>query len=154
MIGIFESDDGTKAECQKKLERFQEQLPEEIRKKLNAVWEKIWMDAIMLCPIETGALAASIKIIEGGIGGLMGGIAALAVYDKTIVAGDITVENPKTGIPTSEYALLVHDGHPTKGGGFVPANPFLLDALRMNEAELMEAVDEAMKMAGHDYEVD
>lgn len=152
MIGIFESDNGTKAECRKKLEKFQETLPEEIRKRLDMVWDKIWNDAIMLCPIETGALAASIKVIEGGMGGFLGGIVAFPIYDKTIVAGDIAVTNPKTNIPTSEYALLVHDGHPTKGGGFVSANPFLLDALRMNEAELMEAVDEAMKMAGQDYE--
>lgn len=154
MIGITESDNGGKTRTQQALKKVQEDLPEKIRARLNAVWDKIWNDAIMLCPVETGALASSIKVIEGGMLGESGLIKAFTIFDKTIMAGDIIIVNPRSGMPTSEYALLVHDGHPTKSGGSVPAQPFLTDALAMNETELMAAVDDAMKLIGQDYEGD
>ena len=159
-IVISETDDGTKQRVMETIGKIAEDLPEEIAKELDQIWWSIWMDAIEFCSktMDTGALASSINVIEGGMvveGGM--GLSRTPrtsignwIFDRSIVAGDATVINPKTGQPTSLYAEWVHDGHMMRDGTFWEGNPFLQDALDAHEAELEMAVERAMHELGLD----
>lgn len=140
---LKESDDGTKQKVVKKIEEYDKKLDDTLRQKLDKVWDKVLWDAIMECPIITGTLASTIRIVEGAFGGLMGGhIAGRMVFDRTITAGDETVTKPD-GSPCI-YAQWVHDGfiHP-RSGRLTRATPFLEIALERNFAELEKAINEA-----------
>jgi hypothetical protein len=158
VIIISETDDGTKMKTKYEIEKFSRKLPEEIRAELEEIWDKIWMEAINLCPIDTGALASSIKVLEGAsetLGGMGGGnvktvtagpsLSGELVFDRTIMAGDEIIINPKTGKSTAVYASLVHDGHMMRDGTFWHGVPFLTEAVAKYEGELMAAVDKAIQ---------
>jgi len=152
MVVIEESDGGTKALMKKKLKKMKESVDQAIAGELNLVWANILNDAIRFCPKETGALASTIKIIEGMLGGLgMGRMVGKAVFDRTIIAGDATIINPKSGIPVI-YASWVHDGHIMPDGTFWGGIPFLTEALANNEGDLMKAVERALKRLGKEFE--
>jgi len=119
-----------------------------IRNNLDEVIDKIVEMAIDECPKDTGTLASTIKAIDGSLGGIFGGgIKSLTVFNKTIMAGDVTKINPKTGKPC-DYASLVHDGHTTKSGGFWGGIPFLTNAMMAYEDEIEAAIDRALKEMG------
>lgn len=157
-VVIQESDNGTKQEVMETIGNIERELPQEIADELSRIWYEIWMDAIEFCSktMDTGALASSINVIEGGMvvqGGM--GLSRTPrqpignwIFDRSIIAGDVTVINPKTGKPTSLYAEWVHDGHMMRDGTFWEGNPFLQDALDAHEAELDMAVERAMKELG------
>jgi len=157
-MAISEDDNGTKQALMESLENIAEKLPEEVAAELNRIWWEIWMDAIDFCSktMDTGALASSINVIEGGMvvsGGM--GMSRIPrqpignwIFDRSIIAGDETVMNPLTGKSTALYAEWVHDGHIMRDGTFWEGNPFLQDALDAHEAELEEAVDKAMRELG------
>lgn len=104
------------------------------------------------CPKDTGALDSTIRLedisasMESSIGTEMGytppisediqstEVVREAGFGKRIVAGGMAI-NPRTGREV-DYASYVHDGHFTKGGGFVMPRPFLDDAMREAEAYL------------------
>lgn len=145
-IILKESDDGTKQQVIKKVKEFDKNIDDALKQKLDEVWDKILWDAIMECPIITGTLASTIRVVEGAFGGLMGGhVAGRMVFDRTITAGDETVTNPRSGQPCI-YAQWVHDGfiHP-RSGRFIAGNPFLEIALERNFPELEKAIEEAFK---------
>jgi hypothetical protein len=157
-VVITESDNGTKGRVKQTLRDISTELPAQVAQELEDVWNRIWMDAIDLCPKKTGALAASINVISGGIG-VGGGLGQERtarspisnwIFDRTIVAGDETVINPETGKTTAEYAEWVHDGHIMRDGTFWEGVPFLTQALMAHEAELEAAVAKAMKELGID----
>jgi hypothetical protein len=155
-MAIIESDDGTKQEVIETIENVEKKLPEEIAAELNQIWWAIWMDAIDLCNKLTGALASSINVIEGGMvveGGMgMSRTPRMPIgdwmFNRSIIAGDITIINPITGKPTSMYAEWVHEGHAMRDGTIWEGNPFLTDALDAHEEELNAAVDKAMEELG------
>ena len=152
MVLIKESDGGTKKLVIKKLEEFRRELSPKLHMELDRVWNQVWMDAIDMCPVITGTLVSTIKIVEGGLGGIVsGGIKQLMVIDKTIMAGDVNLINPKSGMPCI-YAILVHDGHRTRSGSWVAGQPFLADAIMKNEAAIMAACNKALKELGIKYE--
>ena len=154
-VVVTESDNGTKQKVMDNLNDINEELPSAIMQELDAIWMAIWMDAIAFSSktMDTGALAASINVIEGGMG--EGGGMGLSrtprqpvgnwIFDRSITAGDVSVVNPKTGKTTAMYADWVHDGHAMRDGTFWQGNPFLTDALDAHEAELEAAVEKAMK---------
>ena len=157
-MAISESDNGTKQEVMETIGNVEKELPQEIADELARIWYEIWMDAIAFCEktMDTGALASSINVIEGGmvVGGGMG-LSRTArqpignwIFDRSIIAGDETIINPKTGKSTALYAEWIHDGHLMKDGVFWEGNPFLQDALDAHEAELEAAVDKAMRELG------
>jgi hypothetical protein len=148
MIGILESDKGSKGKVAKKLEEDNKKLNKDIQGSLDEVWDKIFEAAIMLCPIDSGTLLSTIRIVKnspdillsGGIGGFP---KAITIYDSTIIAGDEAVTRPD-GYPCI-YAQWVHDGHFTPWGTWVPPQPFLTDAILMYEKELEDAVIRVIK---------
>jgi len=147
-VALEETEKG-KAEIRDSLDKYRKELGRGtvIKRKLDEVIDRIVEDAILGCPKDTGTLASTIKAVEGASGIFGAGIKGFTVYDKSIVAGDPSVTNPKTGRPCI-YAPLVHDGHATKSGGWYAGSPFLSDAIMAHEDEVERAVDEALKTIG------
>jgi len=143
MSVVFESDSGTKRKTRDKIEEVSEDLVEEVREKLEILVDQIVEDAIALCPKDTGALASS---IQKGEGGTLTASEPNTIIDVVISAGDPSIINPKTGIPTSNYVNFVHDGHAFKGGrGMYFGVPFLVEAIMLHEDEIEELVDKALQ---------
>lgn len=148
MIGITETDDGTKERTKEAIQDISDNLPDAIATELDDIWHKIWDLAIELCPKDTGALASSIEIeSEGGSGAI--GVSGISgdFYTGSIYAGNEEVINPKSGRATSEYALFVHDGHAI-GDMFYEGVAFLADAVAAYQTEIDAAVAKAMSEMG------
>jgi len=143
MIGIEENDNGTKRGVRETMKRMEKDLTEETKAELEAIWSLIEQAAVDLCPKDTGALASTVKSSEGGGEGTIS--ASSDIFNKSLIAGDDGVINPKTGKPTSMYAGLVHDGHTMRDGTMWEGIPFLVEALLMYEGELEQAVDKAVQ---------
>ena len=147
-VAIYEDPESLywKKQAKKYLEEAREELPKKIKEELERVWQNILNDAKRLCPVDTGTLRSTIRVAD--MSAIMSGfsphIKGVQVFNKAIIAGDYTVINPKTGRPCN-YAVWVHDGHRLRDGRFWAGVPFLTEALMMNEAELMKAIDKALK---------
>jgi hypothetical protein len=130
-------------------------INKKVKSRLEDVWHKIYEMAVMNCPVDTMTLVGTIRMITGldayGSSAMGGGAPSggygVSMFNGTITVGDSTV-NPKNRKTSAEYAALVHDGNATASGGWVPARPFLTDALAYYESELLEAIDEALRDEG------
>jgi len=146
MASVTESDDGTKGRVKQTIKEIGEGLSDEVRKELEEIWAKIEEAAKDLCPIDTGALVSTIQSVESGGGAISAtSMTSNEVFNKSLIAGDESVVNKKTGKSTAEYAGLVHDGHATRDGIMWYGVPFLTEALMMYEEELQAAIDKALK---------
>lgn len=146
-ICIYESDGGTKQRTINELTKFRDELPSQVAMELDEIWQKIRDKAIELCPKLSGALASSIELESEGGSGAIGARGDGDFYSNAIYAGNDQTFNSE-GVPTSQYAQLVHDGHATRDGGFFEGIPFLEDALAAYASELDSCVDRAMKEMG------
>jgi hypothetical protein len=126
------------AEVQEEIKDMIDNLPAEIAQELDNVMQKILSLAIELCPKDTGALASSINLEGGAIS------EGNDFYNASIYAGSEDIINPKTGKPTSEYAMMVHEGHFDKSGKWVEGIPFLEEAMMQFEDELEDCIARAM----------
>lgn len=142
-IAIFESDNGTKERTQEEMLQLSRAIPKSVEKELDAVFDKIYNAAIQFCPIDTGALVSTIQIVEGVLGEASGSIKDVMIFNKSIIAGDETITNPKTGRPV-DYARFVHDGYTTRGGVWKAGVPFLTEAVEMYMVELEEAINKVI----------
>jgi len=145
-VVVSETDSGTKKKVILELKESHKRMKKAVREELETVWQKIWEDAVNLCPKDTGALASSIKVVKGGTGAF--GIAHGAgepVLDIYITAGDPSIVNPKTGKTTDYYASLVHEGHRMRDGTFWAGVAFLTEAILNNWNELDAAMAKALK---------
>jgi hypothetical protein len=147
MIGLSESDNGTKMGVRETVRKMGEEFPEEVKAELEAIWKLIEEAGIDLCPKDTGALASTVKSTEDESEGAISASSSASneVFNRSLIAGDESVINQKTGKSTAEYAGWVHDGHMMRDGTFWEGVPFLVEALLMYENELEEAVDRAMQ---------
>lgn len=123
------------------LEWVRDSLESEVTQELDTVMEKVLATAIELCPKDTGSLASSISLESGVISA--GDFAGYQIY-----AGSEDIINPKSGMATSEYASLVHDGHAMRDGTFWEGIPFLDEALLMYFDELENAINRALQELG------
>mgnify|MGYP001054056052 CR=1 FL=1 len=140
-VQIQEDDNGTKEKTIEEIDGIKKELPPEVAKQLNKVWEKILRDARTLCPVDTGTLKSTIRTMrtpKGLMSSGVGGSKDFIIFDRALVAGDSTVTKP-TGEPCI-YARWVHDGHVMRNGQFWAGVPFLANALDMNETELEAAI--------------
>lgn len=163
-VVAYESDNGTKDAVIVTTKQMAKDIPMQFASELDEVWWAILMDAIEFCSktLDTGALASSIRVTEGsemmsgatfngpaGTGParqpVVQGTSSGTIFDRSIIAGDASVINPKTGIGTDVYAEWIHDGHMMRDGTFWEGNPFLTDAMSAHEVELMSALDKAQK---------
>ena len=122
------------------LENIRDGIEDALSAELAKIMLQVQQLAIEMCPKDTGSLASSISL-EGGS---LEKSAGPDFYEQSIFAGSEGVVNPKTGVPTSTYALMVHDGHSMPDGGFYEGVPFLSDALAAFEGELESAVQKAL----------
>jgi hypothetical protein len=152
MIGITETDNGTKQRTIQDYEDIRDNLESTIAQEHDIVWQAIKDLAIDLCPKETGALASSIELeSEGGSGAIGQNKTTSTVggdfYSNSIYAGNGSVINPISGKSTAEYALFVHDGHMI-GDIMWEGVPFLTEAVAAYEDELEAAVNRALDELG------
>jgi len=155
VIQVQEDDAGTKKVLEDALKRTTREFKEgkDIKQELDRIWRKIRDDAEVICPKDTGTLANTIRITSlptGFMTGTWSRIKEISIYDRTIVAGDITKINPKSKRPC-DYAAWVHDGHRMKDGKIYAGVPFLTQAIAQNERELDEAIDRALRKIGKKF---
>jgi hypothetical protein len=120
------------------LKTINDDLESQVAQELQEIMESVRDLAIEYCPKETGALASSISLETGTI-------SSGDFYGCSLYAGSENIVNPISGKPTSEYALLVHDGHMMRDGTFWEGEPFLEDAMMAFESELEAAVGKALQ---------
>ena len=126
---------------QNQLAQIRDDFPDSVAQELLAVMEKVKDTAIDLCPKDTGALASSINLEGGSISASRQG----DFFEANVYAGSPDIINPKTGKPTSDYAMLVHDGHMMRDGSMYEGVPFLEEALLFYEDEIEQAVNRALQ---------
>jgi hypothetical protein len=156
MIGLEESDSGSKKKVSNELGGLGKRLNDDLKERLEAIWNAIYNDAVAECPVDTMSLVGTVKLIvdDSNIQASGAGVDIMSsgmsenIYNATIIAGDDAVINPKNHIPTSWYAIWVHDGHFTVDGAWVEGVPFLSDAVDKHIGELDEAIDDALKDIG------
>ena len=121
------------------LGKISDNLEGAVAQELQEIMLQVQQLAVELCPKETGALASSISLEGGAISASNGDF-----FDCSIYAGSEDVVNPISGKPTSEYAMLVHDGHMMRDGDFWEGVPFLEEAMMTFEPELEACVNKAL----------
>jgi len=156
MIGILESDNGTKKQAYTALAGVHKEIAKEYAKAVAKYWKAVWERARMLClqygAYDTGTLFESIRLVWDIHPQF--GLYEVAVSSEGAEAtgyirvGGGTFMNPKTG-RVVDYAQVVHDGGPfPRGGGHYQARPFLTDAIDQlegyRESLMMEHVDKAI----------
>jgi len=139
-IRAFEEEEKLKRD----LRKAQGIINRKYRDELIEWWERVKETAKKLCPVDTGTLRRSIRVVrlaEANIG-LYAEKAVFAspLVNRMIVAGGSAYINPKTKRPC-DYATYVHDGHRIPSGGFVPPRPFLTDAVNLHLPELERILD-------------
>lgn len=157
VIALDESDNGTKQGTADNLKKIPENINKDAKARLEDIWNTIYLEAVGNCPIDTGSLVSTIQLVtsdedigtwEGEAQPTGSAEKAIAFFNGTITAGSDSVINPKNGMPTSQYAAYVHDGHFDKSGRWIDEQPFLTDAFYNHLDELQEAVDEVIKEQG------
>lgn len=134
-----EDDAGTKRRTKEALKKTKEELDKEFREAMMKYWYRVWEVARQLCieygAVDTWALYESIRLVwdASPIGGLYEVIVSAEGVDMTalIKVGGVGI-NWKTG-RVVDYAQAVHDGHMSRGGEWVRARPFLMDAITICE---------------------
>lgn len=157
MVALQESDGGTKKKTAKALEKTRKRFKKgkEVEAKLDRVWQKVERAAINYCPVKYGDLKRTIRIVKIPVGQMSGAwsrVKELTIFDRSIIAGDITKMNTM-GKPIN-YATWVHDGHRMRNGRMWAGVPFLTMALAQYDSEINKAIDEALKEIGKKMESD
>jgi hypothetical protein len=143
----------------KELKKYLEQMRKDIstgkylEDELDRIWNKIKMDAVAMCPKDTGSLASTIRVVDSEVADASLGTPdkSIEIFGKAIIAGDLMRTNPKTHSPI-DYAQLVHDGYIRSNGVLYVGIPFLTYALALNDSALQAAIDRALQKLGKEFE--
>ena len=140
-VRIEETDFGTKDATYKALDRLIKENPSKLDLYLLRYFIEVYKYALKFCPVDTGALRASIRIRRGQ--------QKLAPYTKAVgkrtgdhsfyITAGGEVINPKHK-KLVDYAMAVHDGY-MAGGRWVPGRPFLLQAITAAEKDFADNVN-------------
>ncbi len=105
------------------------ELPERIGETADAALglDDVIALAQALCPMETGALARSIRVERAG------------PLEVSLVAGGTGYTNPRTG-RVIDYAATVHDGTSTR-----PPRPFLTQTMLIESDDIGHAILEGVE---------
>lgn len=148
-VAFTETDMGSKGRVKTAFKRLPREITKEARWRLQVWWEKVKETAKALCPIDTGSLMMTIRIEPMGVSIGFYYEKAMSpeheLIDAQIVAGGIMV-NPKSG-RIVDYAQAVHDGHFTRGGKYIPEQPFLRDAVNLHINELHQILGVSVRTA-------
>jgi hypothetical protein len=144
---IEETDYGSKGRAIAATKQFPVVLSGEARWRLRVWWEKVLETARLLCPIGTGTLMATGRIVDKASPDVGGSFeVARSINDELIssmiVFGGILV-NPISG-RICDYAQAVHDGHFTVNGRWIPPQQFVTDAMNLHMMELDQILGEAV----------
>jgi hypothetical protein len=140
----------SKRQTQEAYSRTGKKAPAILAKYLAQWWWKVEQDAKALCLAygcyDTGTLFNSIRVVARDEAGDLGQnyekvIDVDPALDRILVAGGEEYINPRTKLPCN-YAQAVHDGHLSSNGRFIPARPFLADAVRNNIMDLQRIYNE------------
>ena len=130
-IELIETDYGTKKKTRKVISKIQKGKGKMFHRSMLKYINKVLDDAKRLCPVDTGTLQSSIRLITREAMGKGSFIAGRDITEEFyIIAGGPPYFNPKHK-RFCDYAQAVHDGTLR-----MPARPFLTDALAKNKAEL------------------
>lgn len=156
MAYVEETDNGTKRQTREALQKTRDNFKKgkDIEFELTKVWNKVKEDAYDGCPKDTVSLASTIRVVKIPLGQLSSAwsrIKEITMFDRSIVAGDITKINPKTKRPV-DYAVFIHDGFTRKNGRFYNGVPFLSNALALNSEEINRAIERALRKLGKRFE--
>jgi len=129
-IKLEETPKGTKRAAKKAIKKILKGSPEQFKRKMKRYVRKVKRDAKRFCPVDTGTLQTSIRLVsmedipKGSFE-----VARDVTLTHQIIAGGPPFINPNTK-HVVDYAQAVHDGVPSKG---IPPTPFLTDALAVNK---------------------
>jgi len=148
VVGLVETDSKTKTQLQTASQRAIKRIDKDFSGKMDDFWDLVFAVALEKCPVETGTLASSIRVVDGafdpsgfsGVSVTVNGMGGYGAVERSIVAGGEEYINPKTHGPC-DYASYVEVGHMTKNGGFVEGAFFLTDALNECEPQLDEILN-------------
>ena len=135
-------------ETQEQLRKIGRKIHPLLDEKLHELASRIMVYAKQMCPVDTGALMLSIRILEEsgekGVGGSYEVMAPVAGYmgEKpivyTVAAGGGGYINPKT-LREVDYAEAVHDGTFR-----MPPRPFMSDAEVLARVDWVEMENKIM----------
>ena len=130
LIKLEETDKGTKQAAKKAIKAITIKSPEQFKRRMARYVKKVREDARRFCPVDTGALQSSIRLVsmENIPKGHFEAARDITLTHQ-IVAGGLPFFNPNTK-RVVDYGQAVHDGVPSKG---IPPTPFLSDAIAVNK---------------------
>lgn len=143
---IIEWDWGTKKATVQQMKKIQLGAPPILQHKLFGWWRKVYQSALVYCPVETGALRASIRLQTGPNHKPYDVSRGECISELYITAGGGGVINPKHKREV-DYAEAVHDGTLT-----TPSNPFLNRAMADHMTELDNLLQQHSNMIGQWWE--
>lgn len=143
---VIETSFGTKQATVDKIDEINRLKGKKRQWLMYRYWLKVYENALRECPVDTGALRASIRISKSeGFGEKYEKAVHIKGADESwdyyIIAGGGGIINPKHKKEV-DYALAVHDGFVDKGGMWHPGNPFLERAFNQAEEELNKSLNE------------
>lgn len=136
---VVESDRGSKQRAISAGARVARRGAEVYQREFLHWLSKVVMLAKRYCPVDTGTLAKTIRIVTKAPTGVYFEVIRDPLQNKIDVTALITaggwLVNPKTG-RICDYAEAVHDGHVTRGGGYYFGVPFMTMAIDQCTPEL------------------
>jgi len=140
VVAFSESDKGSKRKTIGAYERVGVEGAKIYQRGMLQWLSKVVMLAKKYCPIDTGTLARTIRIVTQAPSGGFYEVTRDPLKNRISVTALITAGgwliNPKTG-SICDYAQIVHDGGPTsRGAGYRMGTPFLTMAIDEAEPEL------------------
>jgi len=130
LIKLEETDKGTKRRAKEAIKKIKIKSPEQFQRRMKRYVRKVRKDAKRFCPVDSGALQSSIRLVsmENIPKGNFEAARDITLTHQ-IIAGGLPYINPNTK-RVVDYAQAVHDGVPSKG---IPPTPFLSDAIALNK---------------------
>jgi len=148
-IELIETDYGTKQKTRQAIRRIVTDKPREFHKLLREYLEQVVADAKAGCPVDTGALKRSIRLVSRETMPRGSFVAGRDVTENfMVIAGGPPFINPKTK-RFIDYAQAVHDGTLKQ-----PPRPFLTDSVAKNKPLLDRITDQYIKYIEHEWSRD
>jgi hypothetical protein len=156
MAYVVETSYGTKRDAKFALKRIKEKGGRRWQHLMYRYWLRVYFYAIQECPVDTGALRASIRISRSskevsGEGVVYRGVPGDEKWEYYISAGGNGIINPKHKKEV-DYASAVHDGYVTNSGVFRMGNPFLERAIRRGDSDFNRYFEQWYEEIGKEWE--
>jgi len=159
MAIVTETDLGTKEGAKTALQRIKKNGGVRFRHLMYRYFQQVYFYALLECPVDTGALRASIrlsrsKFSEAGDYSVNRSVQFdddTKPWEYTISAGGQGVINPKHRREV-DYAAAVHDGYTMKNGVWHPGDEFLNRAFARGDVDYALNVEKWWEEIGKMWE--